>query len=257
MMISSDGPSFVSLHGVSWGEWQESKQILVINSPPKKSILSRIFSNRIEGLLVNPYLLLMIGFSGGNLKAPPEVILEQLKSRFRSQLSQRLATPLQQVITCLSWLEQENHHGVLERCIVGLILIIKIDRSRLWIWRVGGNGILTGGSDKLRFTSIDHRQAEFRRQKLLPPRQFSFNNDSDLVDDILPVFDLTTPDGYESFFVELNQRSNLVVAFNQNALPFGPWPTLPQDISDIWSLEAGWKHGLPAQGRHNWRSRYQ
>jgi hypothetical protein len=246
-MISYNELSFNSLRGVSWGKWSPPLQIFEIYSPVQIGPLEKIFSQHTEGLLVSPRLLVLIAFSGGHLKETPEQILSQLKMKFRGISWKDYSDPLQEVIACLSWLEGEQNSGILERCLISLAIFVNIDETHLWVWRVGGNGILVGPVNGLHFRSTDQREEEFRRLGILPPRPLRFP-ESDLIDKIIPCMNLKTPSGYESFLIELN-NDTIIVALNQSALPFGPWPTAPQDISTIWTLDAGWKYGgLAAHG---------
>lgn len=244
----SDSPTLNSLRNVPWGTLKNIQQKIEITAPSQEGPLRKMpsYHYQAESLLSAPRLTILIRLGGGLLKASPESILATLKSEFSSQLSQIQPTPLQYVSACLDWLEQEQNDGILERCWVCLVLIVRIDERHLWIWRVGGNGLLAGEPNSLRFVSTDQRHAAMHRQLHSSPLGPRFAT-SDLSDNILPIFNLTTPNGYESFFIELD-KDPLVVALNQSTLPFGPWPSPPLDVTELWSLDAGWKHGLAAHG---------
>lgn len=246
-MITFNAPFFDSLRDVQWGKQYKPWQMFEIYTPSKESPLTEILDHYTEGILINPWLIVLISLGRTLRQESPEEIFAQLKSKFNLQYSEQQTTPLQQVLSFLNWVKQEQDKGILKRCTISFGLIVRLDKTRLWICRSGSNGILLGNPNSLRFVSTDLRWAEIERRSPATFEKIPQIYHSNLVRNVLSPIDFNHPQDYESFLIEV-KKDTVMLVLSQGALPFSPWPSLPLDISEIWSLEAGWKHGLSAHG---------
>lgn len=246
-MINSSNPFFDTLRDVQWGKHYKHWQISEVYTPSKEGPLTEILAHYTEGILVNPWLTVLIGLGRTLRQETPEEIFAQLKSKFDLQYSEQQATPLQQVLIFLHWLAQEQDKGILKRCTISFELLVKIDETRLWVCRAGSNGILLGNPNSLRFVSTDLRWAEIEHRSSATFKEIPPISQSNLVRNILSPIDFNHPQDYESLLVEF-KKDTVMLMLGQGALPFGRWPSSPLDVTELWSLDAGWKHGLAAHG---------
>ncbi len=242
-MTKNFDPSLDLFHDLVWGKWNDTIKIFEISKPVQKGLLTQTFRNHFEMILISPRLVGLIAFSGPYLDL--KEIADYLRTKFEINFRIELPTPLEQASKFLNWLKQEQYDGKLKDCSVSLLFIVNIDNEHFGIWRVGGNGILLGKPNTLRFISSDQRMNTLYTSTNTTPEFASSNKH--LITKTLSVSDLKSPKSYETYLVEIN-RGSVLLALNQSTLPFGPWPTSPQNISAILSLDAAWKYGLTAHG---------
>lgn len=243
-MVFSTNPFLTSLRDIEWGRSVKNQRVFEITASARQGKLAKMSTTTTEGSLVGARTIALVAFSGGHLKAPPEEILSQLNVKFKT-LSVKVS-PIEHVANCLTLLKREQIKGLLEHCLVSILLVVNIDETRVWVGRVGSNGILTGKPEALRFISTDQRDATLQRQGIFDKPQFPFP-ETELIDNVSSMFELRSLNAYESFFINTKENP-VIVVMNKSTLPFGPWSDSTFDIVEIWSLDAAWKHGLAAHG---------
>jgi hypothetical protein len=189
-------------------------------------------------------LILRVG--GGHLRAPRDRILAELSKLAPSRLTTSgTAGPAHYVDRVVSWLEQEQQDGILERSYTTATLVVAVGNGEVWTWQASPHGLVHKYGQAFEFVGTDLRNPVLRAHGVIPPMTLNLPG-AVTTDQASSIFCLGTPLGYERIRRTIEPGES-VFAFERASLPFGPWPTERLPPAVFWRMDAAWRHGAPGR----------
>lgn len=189
-----------------------------------------------------PRSSVVLRVSGG-----PEEMRESAERALTALLRDLDGGPAEHVRRVVSWLDGAwRPGGELEDYFVTASMSVVVGEDEVFVSQVGSHGVATLRGNAARFEGTDVRLPVLKRlgiqaalrvgQYVALPREYTETD---------AFFCTATPDRYEQLRFNLGD-GDAVIVFDRAANPFGPWPDGQIALSDLWRIDAAWKHGMEA-----------
>jgi hypothetical protein len=165
--------------------------------------------------------------------------LKEAPTQFEAQPARTVRERIQVVV---SWLENEWGSGFLQRTYITATIVVAVSDDEVWTWLGSPHGAAHVHGGAASFVSTDLRYPVLRQMGLMRPPAYRFPG-TDATDNASSIVCIGTPKGYECIRTRLSE-GDLLLAFDRATLPFGPWPTEAISMEQLWSMDAGRRHGL-------------
>ena len=90
---------------------------------------------------------LIVRVDGGHLRAPVKELLKMLTAKAPVHLDSAVSGPAEYIGNIVSWLEEEQRSGFLERTYTTATILVAVSDHEAWTWLVSPHGVVRGRPD--------------------------------------------------------------------------------------------------------------
>lgn len=184
--------------------------------------------------------------TGGHLTRPVNELLSLFCARISDESIIRKRPPASYVLAIMDAALCAAQEPQMDGCLFGLALCCFVSDVSVFVWRVGSNGVWHGRQNGLACTSEDHRTASLIAHGVVKPSPVDTPT-ARASQKVTSLFNVTTTGAWETALHSLD-RNEVLILLNRGAHPFGPLPSDNVSMSELFALDAAWRHGFPSHG---------